>query len=131
MASISSTASGMPYGVSLFKVSSKQDVHSEWETRHYLCSAATTCRSAEQWLNRIRRHWICESQHWRKDATLNEDHTRTRNAKIMGNLIQLRNLVLHYYHHHGEAHAEWLPIWVEQNQADIRNAFTLVTENRG
>jgi hypothetical protein len=48
----------------------------------------------------------------------------------MSNLIQLRNIVLHYYHGFGQQQAEWLPIWVEQNQADIRSSFSLLTKNR-
>ncbi len=108
----------------------KQDEESTEEARYYLCSAPVESRSEASWLARIRGHWISESQHWRKDATLGEDRTRTRNANILSNLIGLRNLVLHYYHTYAEPHAEWLPIWVEQNQADIASSLALVTQNR-
>jgi hypothetical protein len=129
LCSIDVTASGMPYGITLIKVRCKQSAQSDWDTRYYLSSLPPDSRTAEKWLTRIRGHWKCESQHWRKDGTLREDQTRTRNTEIMSNLIVLRNLVLHYYHHYGEAHAKWLSIWVEQNQVDIRNVFTLVTRN--
>ena len=68
--------------------------------------------------------------HWQKDATLQEDRTRTRNPTIMSNLIQLRNIVLHFYYEFGQQQAAWLPIWVEQNQAEIGPMITLLTKNR-
>ena len=68
--------------------------------------------------------------HWQKDSTLQEDRTRTRNPTIMSNLIQLRNMVIHYYREFGEEQAAWLPIWVEQNQADVGSMFTMLTQNR-
>ncbi len=120
----------MPYASTLLGVRCKQSESSEWETRCYIASADCASRTPEGWANRIRAHWQVESAHWRKDATLREDDTRTRNPAIMSNLIQLRNIVLFYYLHHGREQAEWLPIWVENNQHDNRSSLSLVTRNR-
>ena len=58
-----------------------------------------------RWLQTIRNHWGgCEIRnHWRKDACLFEDKTRSRNPHIVANLMLLRNLALQLYAHHGSA----------------------------
>jgi hypothetical protein len=83
-------------------------------------------KSAEQWGERVRNHWSVENKnHGRKDVTLLEDSTRSRKPHIICNLIMLRNLVLHYYEEQRESY-EWLPHWIEHNQAHSRELVTLV-----
>ena len=108
----------------------RQTETSAWETRYYIASAPCTSRTPEGWAQRIRAHWTVESTHWRKDATLREDDTRTRHPRIMSNLIQLRNIVIFYYLHHGQQHARWLPIWIANNQANHASSLSLVIQNR-
>jgi hypothetical protein len=64
--------------------------------------------------------------HWRKDACLFEDKTRSRNPNIVGALILLRNVVLRYYADHVEMYTS-LPAFVEANVAQMNIPFKLVT----
>ena len=52
----------------------------------------------EQWLQLIRNHWggIEIRNHWRKDACLMEDKTRSKNPNIVASLAMLRNCYLHF-----------------------------------
>ncbi len=70
---------------------------------------------------------IENANHWRKDDTLREDKTRTRQPWIMGNLILLRNLVLHFFTKNRGEHHDWLPSWIETNQEDRPGVFAMVT----
>jgi hypothetical protein len=129
-AAVGPTESGFPYASLVIRVRCRQSATSDWENRYYISSAMETCRNPEGWAQRVRAHWMVENaNHWRKDATLREDATRTRNPRIMANLILLRNLVLHYYEPHRE-NFTWLPIWIEHNQANPQSVFTRVTENK-
>lgn len=88
-----------------------------WEQRHYLCSREVDAHSPAGWADRIRRHWSVENKnHWRKDATLYEDATRSRQPNILANLMLLRQLTLHFYEEHGREDCRWLKEWVEKNQ---------------
>ena len=75
----------------------------------------------------MRDHWAgVESRtHWRKDACLFEDKTRSRHAGIVGALILLRNVVLHYYAQHRDTYGS-LPAFVEAVAARASFALTLV-----
>lgn len=63
---------------------------------YYLSSRPAESMTPEEWLERIRGHWagIEIRNHWRKDACLNEDKTRSRNPKIVAALAMLRNCLL-------------------------------------
>jgi hypothetical protein len=63
--------------------------------------------------------------HWRKDACLLEDKTKSRKPNIVGNLILLRNLVLHYFVVH-RTHYTSLPMFVEAVAANPALALRLV-----
>jgi predicted transposase YbfD/YdcC len=66
------------------------------ETRYYLSSLEPDERTPEQWIDIIRGHWagVENRLHWRKDALLLEDKTRSRNPNIVGALMLLRNAIL-------------------------------------
>jgi predicted transposase YbfD/YdcC len=85
-----------------------------WEDAYYLSSQATDARTPEQWLQTIRNHWagVEIRNHWRKDACLFEDKTRSRRPTLVGNLIILRNAELHFFAQHQETY-ESLPAFVE------------------
>ena len=70
-----------------------------WEDAYYLSSQPVASKTPEQWLQTIRDHWagVEIRNHWRKDACLFEDKTRSRKSQIVGNQILLRNLVLFFY----------------------------------
>jgi predicted transposase YbfD/YdcC len=65
---------------------------------YYLSSRPADRMSPEQWLERIRGHWggIEIRNHWRKDACLSEDKTRSRNPNLVASLALLRNCLLFF-----------------------------------
>ena len=99
----------------------------QWESSHYLSSQAFDEKTPEQWLQTIRNHWggVEIKNHWRKDACLFEDKTRSRNPEIVGNLILLRNVVLHYFVENQETYSS-LPAFIEAVSADSTLAFNLI-----
>jgi len=62
--------------------------------------------------------------HWRKDACLFEDKTRSRNPNLVGALILLRNVVLHFYEQHAQTYPN-LPAFVESVAAKSSFALSL------
>ncbi len=66
------------------------------ESRYYLCSAAPGDYHDEHWLGLIRGHWggveVCN--HWRRDAVLGEDASRSHNASLLANVALIRNALL-------------------------------------
>ncbi|MFC1462444.1 hypothetical protein ACFLQU_02455 [Verrucomicrobiota bacterium] len=63
---------------------------------YYLSSMPVSSLSPEGWLNRIRGHWggIEIRNHWRKDACLHEDKTRSRNPNTVAAMAMLRNCLI-------------------------------------
>jgi hypothetical protein len=56
-----------------------------WEDRYYLSSLESGRKMPEQWAHSVREHWggVESRNHWRKDACLLEDKTRSRNPNIV------------------------------------------------
>lgn len=74
----------------------KKDGHTVDETRYFVSSALPTAYEAAGWARLVRGHWggVEIRNHWRKDALLLEDKTRSRNPNMVGALILLRNALL-------------------------------------
>jgi len=74
-----------------------------WEDAYYVSSRTADSMPPDSWLQTIRDHWGgCEIRnHWRKDACLFEDKTRSHNPRVVANLMLIRNLALHFFAHHG------------------------------
>ncbi|MDD2240458.1 MAG: hypothetical protein PHO14_08925 [Kiritimatiellae bacterium] len=72
---------------------------STFETSYYVSSAAAHTYTAKQWLALIQGHWggIESRNHWRKDACLLEDKTRSRNPTIVAAMGMIRNVVLFFF----------------------------------
>jgi len=66
------------------------------ESRYYLSSAQPQEYRPEQWLDLIRGHWggVEIRNHWRRDALMGEDRSRSRNANLLANLALIRNALL-------------------------------------
>ena len=96
---------------------------------YYLCSEPIECRTPEQWLNLIRGHWggIEIRNHWRKDACLFEDKTRSRNPNIVASLAVLRNCLLLFLDTDSESHN--INAFTEALAADSYKAFRMVMRN--
>lgn len=65
------------------------------ETRYYLSSHHKDHFSPEQWTNLIRGHWggVEIRNHWRRDAIMGEDKSRTRNPNALANLALIRSAI--------------------------------------
>ena len=66
------------------------------ESRYYLSSAQAQQYQPEQWLNLIRGHWggVEVRNHWRRDAIMGEDRSRSRNPNLLANVALIRNVLL-------------------------------------
>ena len=75
------------------------------ETAWHLCTLDARSRTARQWAAHIRDHWGIESRdHNRRDCTLLEDKTRSRNANVVGNLAVARAALLFFNSRAKEGH---------------------------
>jgi len=96
------------------------------EICYYLSSEPFDRRSPEQWLELVRGHWggVEIRNHWRKDAILLEDKTRSRNPTIVGALAMLRNVLL--FMHKEQDLRTTLPGFVEDIAADGNKPFSML-----
>lgn len=69
---------------------------SSTESRYYLSSASPEQFRPEQWLELIRGHWggVEIRNHWRRDALMGEDRSRSRNPNLLANLALIRSALL-------------------------------------
>jgi predicted transposase YbfD/YdcC len=66
------------------------------ESRYYLSSAPAPDHTPRQWLERIRGHWggVENRNHWRRDALMGEDDSRSRHPTLLANVALIRNVLL-------------------------------------
>lgn len=89
-----------PYARTLVVVRSERTVKktnlTSTESRYYLSSALPEDYTPAQWLDLIRGHWggVENRNHWRRDALMGEDRSRSRNARLLANLALIRNALL-------------------------------------
>lgn len=89
-----------PFARSLIVVRSEQTVkktgRTTTEARYYLSSMPAQDPRPERWLAWIRGHWggVEIRNHWRRDAVLGEDGSRSRNVTLLANLALIRNALL-------------------------------------
>lgn len=76
------------------------------QTRYFVSNREPGRVTPEQWLIDIRGHWggVEIRNHWKKDAILLEDKTRSRNPNIVGCLILLRAALLRVFYHLSQNH---------------------------
>lgn len=72
------------------------------ESRYYLSSTPAQEYRPEQWLDLIRGHWggVEVRNHWRRDALMGEDRSRSRNATLLANVALIRNALLQILSEH-------------------------------
>jgi predicted transposase YbfD/YdcC len=87
------------------------------ESRYYLSSAPPTEYPPEGWLDLIRGHWggVEVRNHWRRDALMGEDRSRSRNANLLANVALIRNALLQIFSEH--LHEQSLPEFRENLQS--------------
>lgn len=89
-----------PYARTLIVLRSERTVkktgQSTTESRYYLSSVPAQDYAPGQWLELIRGHWggVEVRNHWRRDAIMGEDRSRSRQAKLLANLALIRNALL-------------------------------------
>lgn len=89
-----------PYARSLIVVRSQRTIkktdQTSTESRYYLSSAEPQDYTPRQWLELIRGHWagVENRNHWRRDALLGEDDSRSRNPHLLANVALIRNALL-------------------------------------
>ncbi len=119
---------GFPHIQTVVKIwrTSTENKTTEKEICYYLSSEPFDRRTPEQWLDLVRGHWggVEIRNHWRKDAILLEDKTRSRNPVIVGSLAMLRNILL-FMHKEQYLHAT-LPGFVEDIAADGNKPFSML-----
>jgi predicted transposase YbfD/YdcC len=73
----------------------KKTAQSTTESRYYLSSAPAQDYAPGQWLDLIRGHWggVEVRNHWRRDAVMGEDGSRSRQARLLANLALIRNVL--------------------------------------
>lgn len=66
------------------------------ESRYYLSNRLPEEHTDKQWLNLIRGHWagVENRNHWRRDALMGEDGSRSRNPNLLANVALIRNTLL-------------------------------------
>ena len=91
---------GFPFARSLIVVRSEQTIkktgHTTTEARYYLSSVPAPDHPPPRWLDWIRGHWggVEIRNHWRRDALMGEDGSRSRNVTLLANLALIRNALL-------------------------------------
>ena len=92
------------------------------ETVWHLCTPEARSRTARQWAAHIRDHWGIESRdHNRRDCTLLEDKTRSRNANVVGNLAVARAALLFFNSRTKDGHlGDFVTACVEDRTSALR-----------
>jgi len=72
------------------------------DTRYYISSLGVDEITPEKIGERIRGHWeaVEINTHWKRDALLGEDATRSRHTTLLGNMAVLRNVLLALHEEH-------------------------------
>jgi len=93
---------------------------------YYVSSRAIESMSPQRWLEHIREHWggIEIRNHWRKDACLREDKTRSRNPNTVAALAMLRNCLLLFLSE--DPHTSNINAFVEAITADSDASLEMV-----
>ncbi len=93
-------AADFPHARSVMVVRSERTIKKtgagSQESRYYLSSREAGEHTAAQWLGLIRGHWagVENRNHWRRDALMGEDDSRSRNATLLANLALIRSALL-------------------------------------
>ena len=99
------------------------------ESRYYLSSAPPEQYRPEQWLELIRGHWggVEVRNHWRRDALMGEDRSRSRNANLLANLALIRSALLQILPDHIQQQS--LPQFRENLQSRPGRCMALITNS--
>jgi predicted transposase YbfD/YdcC len=118
-----------PHVQTVIKVNRKSSASKkphEPETSYYISSMPVEKYTPKQWMALIRGHWggIEIRNHWRKDACLLEDKTRSRNPHIVAAFAMLRNLALFFFHEQN-IHSTFTG-FIEASAADYKSVHSMI-----
>lgn len=122
-----------PFARSLIVVRSQRTVKktgaSSMDSRYYLSSRDPGHHTALGWLEQIRGHWggVEVRNHWRRDAVLGEDGTRSRHSKRLANLALIRNALLRVLADSLEEHS--LPALLERLHSHPARCLALLARS--
>lgn len=123
-------ATGFAYSRSIVIVKAerhtKKTGKSTFETRYYLSSHEPGELSPMRAMELIREHWggVENRNHWRRDACMGEDKSRTGNPNILINMALIRSAVLRLVSHAHEGRS--LPHIMEDFSANPSRAIELI-----
>lgn len=129
MLPVEPTNVNFPHVMTVIKVwrkSSAAKNQKDCESSYYVSSLPADAHTPKQWLQLIRGHWggIEIRNHWRKDACLLEDKTRSRNPNIVATFAMLRNVLLFFFNDQ-QVHST-LTGFVEAVAADQTKAYSML-----
>ena len=123
-------AADFPFARTLIVVRSERTVKktgaTSTESRYYLSSQPPQQYPSAQWLQLIRGHWagVENRNHWRRDALMGEDGSRSRNAPLLANMALIRNVLLHIISEHADQQS--LPEFREGLQSHPARCLSLL-----
>ena len=126
------TSIGLPYIETVVRVrrtSSARTSPSDRLPGYYVSTEESSVRSPQQWLERIQGHWggIEIRNHWRKDACLLEDKTRSRNPNIVAVMAMLRSVLMLFLAE--DPHTSNINAFTEAFAADSNKVLDRVTRS--
>lgn len=97
--------------------------------RYFISSLCPEQMTHENWIDLIRGHWggIENRNHWRRDACLFEDRTRSKNPRIVANLAFLRNTLLKIIEDHKPMDTS-LPAFSQMMNSNPKLAFKFISK---
>jgi predicted transposase YbfD/YdcC len=98
------------------------------ESRYYLSSASPQEHAPEPWLALIRGHWggVEIRNHWRRDALMGEDRSRSRNPNLLANLALIRSALLQTLAEHLQEQS--LPEFRDNLRSCPKQCLALITK---
>lgn len=123
---------GLPHVETVIRVTRRSSAYKDPKTAdecYYISSIPKEKYTSQQWLELIRGHWggIEIRNHWRKDACLLEDKTRSKNPNIVASLALLRNCGLLFFQQQ-QKHSS-LPAFTEAVASDTKLAYQIIKGN--
>ena len=75
---------------------------SQGRSNDFVSSVPPEAHRPEPWLGLIRGHWggVEIRNHWRRDALMGEDRSRSRNPNLLAKLALIRSALLHLLEPH-------------------------------
>lgn len=130
---IEALTADFPFARTVIVVRSERTVKktgvSSTESRYYLSSAPSQQYQSLDWLKLIRGHWggVEVRNHWRRDASMGEDDSRSRNPTLLANVALIRNALLQILAEHLQEQS--LPQFKEHLQARPDQCLTIIARS--